>query len=246
MRVRFARKIQRRNHFVLKKNKWFMGLQLFVVEGEIALTKKNLEYDENNQIFSKAILDRIVKLAAKTAVQESRQINVAEITRIAIAEYERAESKKRKDAEKQYICYTRKALEGFRALKASIADEKSMTIEEVNYKRFEFLKDLMDPGEIKTTKKFEGEAKIRLENRFYVKKMERALSYVKKEIEASGSEEMARKYRVVIALYIDKKRLTPKEIAEKENINERTVYKDVTAICKILSIYLYGFQAIAL
>ncbi len=83
-----------------------------------------------------------------------------------------------------------------------------------------------------------------MENRFYVKKMERALSYVKKEIEASGSEEMERKYRVVMAMYIDKKRLTPKEIAEKESINERTVYKDVTAICKVLSIYLYGFQAI--
>lgn len=200
----------------------------------------------NNPTLPKAILDQIVEVAARTAVQESKQIDVAEIARLAVAEYEKAEVKKRKDSEKRYIGYTRKALEGFRALKASIEDEKSMTIEEIDYKRFEFLKDLMDPGEIQATKKFEGEAKIRIENRFYVKKMERALSYVKKEIEASGSEEMDRKYRVVMAMYIDKKRLTPKEIAEKENINERTVYKDVTAICKVLSIYLYGFQAIVL
>lgn len=200
----------------------------------------------NNPTLPKAILDQIVEVAARTAVQESKQIDVAEIARLAVAEYEKAEVKKRKDSEKRYIGYTRKALEGFRALKASIEDEKSMTIEERDYKRFEFLKDLMDPGEIQATKKFEGEAKIRIENRFYVKKMERALSYVKKEIEASGSEEMDRKYRVVMAMYIDKKRLTPKEIAEKENINERTVYKDVTAICKVLSIYLYGFQAIVL
>lgn len=200
----------------------------------------------NNPTLPKAILDQIVEVAARTAVQESKQIDVAEIVRLAVAEYEQAEVKKRKDSEKRYIGYTRKALEGFRALKASIADEKSMTIEEIDYKRFEFLKDLMDPREIQATKKFEGEAKIRIENRFYVKKMERALSYVKKEIEASGSEEMERKYRVVMAMYIDKKRLTPKEIAEKENINERTVYKDVTAVCKVLSIYLYGFQALSL
>lgn len=198
----------------------------------------------NNQTLPKAVLNQIVEVAARTAVQESKQIDVAEIARVAVAEYEQAESKKRKDVEKRYIGYTRKALEGFRALKASIADEKSLTIDEMDYKRFEFLKDLMDPREIQTTKKFEGEAKIRVENRFYVKKLERALSYVKKEIEASGSEEMERKYRVVMAMYIDKKRLTPKEIAEKESINERTVYKDVTAICKVLSIYLYGFQAI--
>lgn len=199
----------------------------------------------NNPTLPKAILDQIVEVAARTAVQESKQIDVAEIARVAVAEYEQVELKKRKDAEKKYIGYTRKALEGFRALKASIADEKSLTIDEIDYKRFEFLKDLMDPREIQATKKFDGEARIRMENRFYVKKMERALSYVKKEIEASGSEEMERKYRVVMAMYIDKKRLTPKEIAEKESINERTVYKDVTAICKVLSIYLYGFQAIS-
>lgn len=198
----------------------------------------------NNPTLPKAILDQIVEVAARTAVQESKQIDVAEIARVAVAEYEQVESKKRKDVEKRFIGYTRKALEGFRALKASIADEKSLTIDEVDYKRFEFLKDLMDPREIQVTKKLDGEARIRMENRFYVKKMERALSYVKKEIEASGSEEMERKYRVVMAMYIDKKRLTPKEIAEKESINERTVYKDVTAICKVLSIYLYGFQAI--
>lgn len=200
----------------------------------------------NNSTLPKAVLDQIVEVAARTAVQESKQIDVAEIARLAVAEYEQAEVKKRKESEKRYIGYTRKALEGFRALKASIADEKSITIEETDYKRFEFLKDLMDPREIHATRKFEGEAKIRMENRFYVKKMERALSYVKREIEASGSEEMERKYRVVMAMYVDKKRLTPKEIAEKENINERTVYKDVTAICKVLSIYLYGFQAISL
>jgi len=198
----------------------------------------------NNPTLPKAILVQIVEVAARTAVQESKQIDVAEIARVAVAEYEQVESKKRKDVEKRFIGYTRKALEGFRALKASIADEKSLTIDEIDYKRFEFLKDLMDPREIQATRKFDGEARIRMENRFYVKKMERALSYVKKEIEASGSEEMERKYRVVMAMYIDKKRLTPKEIAEKESINERTVYKDVTAICKILSIYLYGFQAI--
>lgn len=200
----------------------------------------------NNPTLPKAILEQIVEVAARTAVQESKQIDVAEITKLAVAEYEQVEVKKRKDAEKRYIDYTRKALDGFRALKASIADEKSMSIEEIDYKRFEFLKDLMDPREIQATNKFEGEAKIRIENRFYVKKMERALSYVKKEIEVSGSEDMERKYRVVMAMYIDKKRLTPKEIAKKENINERTVYKDVTAICKVLSIYLYGFQAIGL
>ena len=200
--------------------------------------------ENNNPTLPKAILDQIAEVAARTAVRESKQIDVAEIARVAVAEYEQVEAKKRKDVEKRYIGYTRKALEGFRALKASIADEKSMTIDEVDYKRFEFLKDLMDPREIQTTRKFEGEAKIRIENRFYVKKIEMALSYLKKEIEAFGSEEMERKYRVVMAMYINKKRLTPREIAENENINERTVYKDVTAICKILSIYLYGFQAI--
>lgn len=200
--------------------------------------------DRNGAMIPKAVLDQIVEVAARVAVQESKNVDVQEIAKTAIAEYEKAEDRKRKDVEKKFIGYTRKALEGYRALEASISDEKAYSVEEIDYKRFEFLKDLMDPREIQVSKKLEGEARIRVENRFYLQKMKRALSYVKKEIEAVGSEEMERKYRVVMALYINKKRKTTKEIAEEECINERTVYKDVTAICKILSVYLYGFQAI--
>ena len=44
----------------------------------------------NNPTLPKAILDQIVEVAARTAVQESKQIDVAEIARLAVAEYENA------------------------------------------------------------------------------------------------------------------------------------------------------------
>lgn len=62
-------------------------------------------------------------------------------------------------------------------------------------------------------------------------------------VKSSRMEDM-RRYRVIKGLYIDEKAMTSREIAELEQIDTRTVYKDVDAACLLLSALLFGIGGI--
>ena len=53
-----------------------------------------------------------------------------------------------------------------------------------------------------------------------------------------------RRYRVIMAMYIDDDKMTAQDIAEKENIEGRTVYKDITNAIKPLSALIFGIDSI--
>ena len=56
----------------------------------------------------------------------------------------------------------------------------------------------------------------------------------------AGKAENARRWRVLQDLYLNPEAMTVAEIAEKENIGERTVYKDIDACVNDLSILFFG------
>lgn len=56
----------------------------------------------------------------------------------------------------------------------------------------------------------------------------------------SKKEETARRWRVLNYLYLDPEAMTAEEIADTENIGERTVYKDIDACVNDLSILFFG------
>lgn len=60
----------------------------------------------------------------------------------------------------------------------------------------------------------------------------------------SGKPENERRCRVLKALYIDDDPPTAEELAEREGINERTVYKDVDAATEILAALIFGIDSI--
>ncbi len=60
----------------------------------------------------------------------------------------------------------------------------------------------------------------------------------------SGKPENERRCRVLKALYIDDNPPTPEELADREGINERTVYKDVDAATEILAALIFGIDSI--
>ena len=41
-------------------------------------------------------------------------------------------------------------------------------------------------------------------------------------------------------MYLDKTVYSVKEISEKENVSEKTVYKDLGIACGIVAVYLFG------
>lgn len=60
----------------------------------------------------------------------------------------------------------------------------------------------------------------------------------------SGKPENERRCRVLKALYIDDNPPSLEELAEREGINERTVYKDVDAALEILAALIFGIDSI--
>ena len=60
----------------------------------------------------------------------------------------------------------------------------------------------------------------------------------------SKKAEEQRHYRVIEALYLSEPPMTAGEIAEREQIDKRTVYKDVDAACATLSVLFFGIDGI--
>lgn len=60
----------------------------------------------------------------------------------------------------------------------------------------------------------------------------------------SGKAESARRWRVLQNLYLKPEAMTAEEIAKKENIGERTVYKDIDVCVNDLSTLFFGIDAL--
>lgn len=60
----------------------------------------------------------------------------------------------------------------------------------------------------------------------------------------SLDEAEQRHYRVIEALYLRDRPLSPAAVAEMESIDKRTVYKDVDAACATLSALIFGIDGI--
>lgn len=62
--------------------------------------------------------------------------------------------------------------------------------------------------------------------------------------EQSGRPEDIRRWRVAKALYIDDYPKTNQEIADQENVTDRTIRRDVEDVCEQLSALLFGIDGV--
>lgn len=70
------------------------------------------------------------------------------------------------------------------------------------------------------------------------------LKYYRIACEQSGKEEEMRCYRIIMATYITDERKTAEEVATVENVEKRTVYKNITMAVKTLSSLIFGVDSI--
>jgi len=59
----------------------------------------------------------------------------------------------------------------------------------------------------------------------------------------SGKPENERRCRVLKALYIDDNPPTPEDLADKEGIDRRTIYKDIDSATEILAALIFGIDS---
>lgn len=172
-------------------------------------------------------LKKVAILASNEAVNAYRQ------------EQKKTESKRLNEK----VMVTKKKLASYRRVKASLNETEEFTEDEKIELRWQFIEDLMGSAfEVMAR----SEDTIRsLENKrkrdfFEIQSIDKAMNLYRKEAERSASEEFKRRYREVMAKYIDEDEKTVAEIAEMECITEKTVYKDLGIACKIVATYLLG------
>lgn len=180
-----------------------------------------------NSILPQELLNAVAEIASNTA--------------IAYYKDEMAKAEKQKKANR--IKETKRQLDAYRKIKKQLESEKEFTAEEKAEYRWEFVKDLMGSAkgyETKSERIIKDEEKKRQENMYAIYRIENAINLYREECEMSSSEEDRRRYREVYDTYIADVPLSVPELAERENISEKTVYRDLGIAHQILAIYLFG------
>lgn len=180
----------------------------------------------------------------KYSVTQEQLNSIAAIAAEKAVEAYRSEVKKtKKRMDNENVRITKKKLQSYRRVKASLAETVEFTDDEKIELRWLFIKDLMGSdfdGVQKADDRIKSIENKRKRDMFEIEMIDRALNLYKREADKSSSEEFRRRYRELCAMYIDDDALTVKEIAENESISEKIVYRDLGIACNIMAVYLLG------
>lgn len=80
--------------------------------------------------------------------------------------------------------------------------------------------------------------------RIIIEHIDEMLQYWLIDCEQSGKEEALRRYRIIVGTYISDDQMTAEELAQREHIEKRTVYKDIKAAMRPLSALIFGIDGI--
>lgn len=191
-----------------------------------------MEIENNNipmYVLTQEQIDQIAAIAGKEAVNVFRD--------------EQIKTEKKQAREKNKVLKTKKMLSSYRRIKATLSDEEEFSEEEKIDLRWKFIKDLMGNARdtvSKSERVIKDGEKRRQEDLYCIYRIEKATEMYREECEKSGSEEAKRRYRELSMMYLEENTYTVQEIAEIENISDKTVYKDLGIACGIVSVYLFG------
>lgn len=165
-----------------------------------------------------------IEAAAKTAIEKWRE-----------------EEEKQKDEQRDWrLRNTKLLLKNYRLfhehLKNAIWDQEQLCAESPI--------EILELMNVRHGLKVESIANSLVRTKIIMKHVDEMLMIYKIYCEKSGKPEEQRRYRVIKKLYLDEKALTAADIAEEEDIDLRTVYKDVNAACDKLSALLFGIDSL--
>jgi hypothetical protein len=133
---------------------------------------------------------------------------------------------------------TKRLMRSYREIKIHAGDAIA-SLKEVETEDFKFFQDIMEERD-----KIDVEAIVRSKARSAI-----MLTHIDAMLQAyqiicynSKKPEEQRRYRVLESMYLIDEPLPVKDIAERENIDARTVYKDLDAACEKMSALLFGIQ----
>lgn len=179
---------------------------------------------------SQETIDYIIEAAAKAGAKAG------------IEAHKKAEEKAREKADKAIVARVRKILGTYRALKNDLLHSEYETDTEQKELRFKCVEDLMNPGETHMDDIMAKEIERLKRNAWSKRQIERAIDLLEEDCRKEGTLEAMRRYRVIIALYMQEEKQSHETIAEIENCVPRTIYKDASDACRMIAPYLLNID----
>lgn len=170
--------------------------------------------------------DSIVRVAAEVGAK------------MALEVYAKEKEKERKARIDQRLRDTKRLMRNYREIKIHVGDAIA-SLSEVTQEDFEFFKDLMENEEridVSAIVRSKARSAIMLAHIDAMLKTYQTICYTSKK------PEDARRYRVLEAMYLKDEPEQVYDIADRENIDVRTVYRDLDAACEKMSALLFGIQ----
>ncbi|MEG2621433.1 MAG: hypothetical protein RSC06_00910 [Clostridia bacterium] len=164
------------------------------------------------------------------------------VAELAIREYQKASDRSKKERHDRNLRNTKKLMRIYPLLRAhsnsSIAELSSICDDEA----IDVLLQMMSAngsGDVKVESIQRSAARTRI----MIDHIDTMLEVFQLESERSRRDEARRRYRVLSSMYLDDKRMDADQIADREGIDKRTVYKDIDFACERLSYYIFGIDA---
>ena len=181
-------------------------------------------------ILSGEQLDQIVRLAAEAGAKA------------ALETMEKERQRECREMSDRRLRNTKLLLRNYRVIKEH-ADNAVFEADAAEEDPVQIMEDLMMPG--KSSNLFvESIKRSAARTATIVRHIDAMLRLYQVYCHQYGSEEDARRWRVIDGLYISDDRLTISELAEREGVVERTIYKDIDVACERISALMFGIDGI--
>lgn len=221
-----------------------MGITPEAVEEALRAHAEKPVREQNRKDEEELARPRFVCLSAaelREIYEKAASVGAREAVRMFREEQMKADRQRARDDNK--VKRTKKMLDSYRRIKATLSDETEFTEEEQIELRWKFIQDLMGNARetvSRSERVVRDEEKKRQEDLYCIFRIEKAVEMYRKECEKSGSEEAKRRYRELRMMYLDDKVYTVQEISQVEKVSDKTVYKDLGIACGIVAVYLLG------
>lgn len=190
-------------------------------------------------------------VAGQVAIIGARMLDIAIQKGVAAgvqAAADRLEEERRRERKGRYdrrLHNTRLLLKNYRALKhhALGAVYTGGKVNEIRENAVDIL-DSLDDERIDDRLYIDSIKRSQQRTEIIIEHIDEMLRYWKIDCEQSGKDEALRRYRIIYDTYIGDDQATAEELAQREHIEKRTVYKDIKAAMRPLSALIFGIDGI--
>lgn len=190
-------------------------------------------------------------VAGQIAIIGTRMLDIAIQKGVAAgvqAAADRMEEERKRERKGRYdrrLHNTRLLLKSYRALKyhALGAVSTGAQANGIRENAVDIL-DSLDDERIDDTLYIESIKRSQQRTQIIIEHIDEMVRYWRIDCEQSGKEEAMRRYRIIWDTYLGDDPATAEELAERENIERRTVYKDIKAAMRPLSALIFGIDGI--